>query len=243
MTSTPGNNSGNTSANGSAIVPVNVDWNDRYKKEGHIWGDDPSLTAKRVADRLRPVSNVLEVGFGYGRDIIHLVNRGHRVTGVENAVAGLTEATRQLRDKIDQGWAHLLLGEFSRAALGNGQFDAVTSHRVLHLLGQNGHVHAFVDAATRVLKPGGLLCVAARDQRDFDPNKMNRLADGSVEPKIRPGHLISIWDEARFKKTFEQNFEIIEFVKGEEIESVSTGDMTKFTLMIAKKRKTPRPSA
>ena len=98
----------------------NADWNVRYQTEGHIWGDEPSLTAKRLADRLRPVSNTLEVGCGYGRDMVHLVNRGHRVHGVENAVAGLTEATKQLQDKINAGSAHLLLGEFARAGIHGG---------------------------------------------------------------------------------------------------------------------------
>lgn len=223
-----------------AQQPASADWNVRYKTEGHIWGDKPSLTAKRLADRLRPVSNVLEVGFGYGRDIIHLVNRGHRVHGIENAVAGLTEATRQLQDKVNAGSAHLLLGEFTRAAFGKNQFDALYAHRVLHLLGANGHVHGFVDTATRVLKPGGLLYVSARNQKDFNPATMHRLPDGTVERNDRPGHLISLWDEARFRRAFEKNFEILELVDGQEIESQKTGDMTEFTLMIAKKRKTPQ---
>ena len=227
-------------ASAAPSVPSNADWNERYKNEGHIWGDKPSLTAKRLADKLRPVSNILEVGFGYGRDIIHLVNRGHRVHGVENAVAGLTEATRQLQDKVNAGSAHLLLGEFARAALGKNEFDALYSHRVLHLLGANGHVHAFVDTASRVLKPGGLLYVSARNQKDFNPNTMHRLADGTVERNDRPGHLISLWDEARFKRVFDKHFEILEFVEGQEIESMKTGDNTEFTLMIAKKRKTPK---
>lgn len=220
----------------------NADWNIRYQKEGHIWGDEPSLTAKRLADKLRPVSNILEIGCGYGRDMVHLVNRGHRVHGVENAVVGLTEATKQLQDKINAGSAHLLLGEFARAALGKSEFDAVYSHRVLHLLGVNGHVHAFVDTATRVLKPGGLLYVSARNDNDFNAATMHHMPDGTVERNDRPGHLISLWNDARFKKAFDQNFEILELIDGEEIESQITGDMTKFTLMVGRKRKSPKPA-
>lgn len=221
----------------NSVEDIRKFWNDRYENEGHIWGDDPSETADLLAQRLRPVSNVLEIGFGYGRDLVELVNQGHRVTGIESAVAGLTEATKQIQSKIDSGQAHVLLGDFARASLPENEFDAVTSHRVLHLLGNNGLVRAFAQHAARVLKPGGLFYVSARDPRDFDPNTMNQVSPGIVEYKNRPGHEISFWDEKRFRDTFSRQFDIERFVQGEEIESRQTGTMSKFTIMIARKRK------
>ena len=73
-------------------------WSERYKKEGHIWGDNPSLTGLRLAEVLPPSAKVLEVGFGFGRDILEMLKHGYTVTGVEEASIGLDEAVKQVRD-------------------------------------------------------------------------------------------------------------------------------------------------
>lgn len=219
-------------------------WSRRYVKEGHIWGDDPSMTAELLAEQLNPVSNILEVGFGYGRDIIELVQQGHRVTGVEMAIVGLNEATRQLREKLNAGQAHLHVGEFSRASLPKEEFDAVFSHRMLHLLGQNGLVRAFANRAAGILKPDGLLYVSARDPRDFNPEQMIKHPDKTVtyredieELGDRKGQLITLWDEARFRETFEKKFDILGFKQGQEIESQVNPIPSYFTIMMARKKK------
>ena len=48
-------------------------WDHRYSAEGAIWGDGPSPTALLASRYLRPGTRVLEVGFGYGRDLAFLV--------------------------------------------------------------------------------------------------------------------------------------------------------------------------
>ena len=59
------------------------EWNERYKKWSHIWGDKPSPSAHLLLDKLDDVSHILEVGFGYGRDALALCQAGHSVTGLE----------------------------------------------------------------------------------------------------------------------------------------------------------------
>lgn len=216
-------------------------WSKRYVEEGHIWGDEPSMTAERLAERLNRAATVLDVGCGYGRDIVEFVQQGHTVHGIEKAVVGLSEASESIREYIDRGQAHLILGEFSRSALADDSFDAISSHRLLHLLGDNGHVRSFVNTAARVLKPGGLLYVSARDDRDFNPEQMIRRSDGQAEYKDRPGHLISFWNEARFRESFGRKFEILDFEKGTEIESKINPVDSHFTLMKARKRNEPQP--
>lgn len=214
-----------------------VDWSKRYEREGHIWGDDPSPTALLLANILRPNSKVFEYGYGYGRDVVELMARGHHVQGIDEAAEGLKEATKMVAKMLNGRVATLSSGDFAQTILPRGQFDAVTSHRMLHLLGNNGKVRAFVESAAHVLKPGGLLYVSARNQNDFHDEKMVRISDDLVERKDRPGHLISLWDQARFEKVFGQNFEMIDFVDGQEIESMGSNEMTNFTIMAAKKKK------
>lgn len=219
-----------------------IDWSKRYEQEGHIWGDDPSEVALRLGAVLRPNSKIFEYGYGYGRDVVELMARGHHVQGIDEAAEGLKEATRMVAKMLNGRIATLSSGDFSQTILPKGQFDAITSHRMLHLLGTNGKVRAFVESAAHVLKPGGLLYVSARNQDDFHEDTMIRHSLDLVERKDRPGHLISLWDKARFEKTFGQQFEIIDFIDGQEIETMGKDEMTNFTIMMAKKRKSRSPS-
>lgn len=218
-------------------------WDSRYEAEGHIWGDDPSLTGRLLVKKLAPVSYVLEIGFGYGRDLSEILQHGHRAYGIEVAASGHTEAGRLLDEYIMSGQAQLLRGEFARASLPKGEFDAVISHRVLHLLGKNGLVRAFGNHAARVLKPGGLLMVSARNPQDFNADQMVPKGDGFAEYKDRPGHLIRFWNEKMFEDAFSDDFEILEFVHGKEIESVKNPIDTHFTIMVARRKPEPTPAS
>lgn len=221
-------------------------WDKRYKTKGHDFGDEPSMTAEMLADKLDPVSKVLEVGFGYGRDLLFMAQNGHLLHGVELAESGLSEARKFLSKYNLNSRVQLMDGDFSRLELRESAFDAVYAHRMLHLLGQNGLVRAFVNKAAYVLKPGGLLYVSARDERDFDPKEMRELPDGRVEYKApeREGQLISLWNEHRFSREVERKFEVSGFVLGEELESVGTNKNTHFTVFTArnkKKQNSPAP--
>lgn len=215
-------------------------WDKRYTEEGHIWGDEPSMTARIVADTLTTSNNnLVEVGFGYGRDVIELVQNGHHVTGIEESLTGFNEAGAQILARNKRSQAILLWGEFTRAGMPTNYYDAMLSHRMLHLLGDNGLVRAFANKAAKILKPDGLLCISARDKRDFDSEQMKERADGRYEYTIegREGHIINLWDENLFREVFERYFHIERFYQGEEIESQKNANKNShFTIMVARKK-------
>ena len=45
-------------------------WGKRYAAEGALWGHAPSETARGLHERLPATSRILEIGFGYGREIL-----------------------------------------------------------------------------------------------------------------------------------------------------------------------------
>ena len=73
-------------------------WDRRYREEGAIWGEGPSPAAVLLGRHLAPGNRVLDVGFGYGRDLVYLGQQGCRVSGVEMAVEGARQASRRLSD-------------------------------------------------------------------------------------------------------------------------------------------------
>lgn len=203
-------------------MPQNNFWDKRYEKEGEIWRQTPSLTAEFVHQSLPEGSKVFEIGFGYGRDVAFLVKKGLSVSGIENSSVGHAMASNRLAElQMPQG-TNLIKGDFLKATLPKDEFDAVFSHRVIHLLKEKQAVDVFAGRATKLLKPGGMLLVSGRDARGMKPD--------------RKGHHVSLWDENRFLETFGKDFEIETFLKGEEIESQSNPGMTFFTVMVAKRK-------
>ena len=109
-------------------------WSKRYRKEGKIWGDSPSEVAHILVNNLSPASRILEIGFGYGRDLKLLLEHGHTLTGVERSTVGLDMAASNLENYFEGGQLHLVLGDFIKANLSQNFYDAAYSHRTIHLL-------------------------------------------------------------------------------------------------------------
>ncbi len=209
-------------------------WDRRYREEGAIWGDGPSPTAVRAAHYLRPGARVLEVGFGYGRDVAFLLRQGCHVSGVELS----REGRRQTEARLDEAGLHadaLWTGCFEDDGFGAGDFDALLSHRVIHLLLTREGIARFAARAGRTLAPGGLLCVAARNFHDLDPAAMVEVGDRVYEYRSRPGHRIRYWDEASFREAFGPSFDVLEMTETVEYESRARPVPCHLTVMIARK--------
>src|SRR5438876_9345834 len=67
-------------------------WDRRYSKEGAIWGEVPSPTAQTAARYVQPQDRVLDIGFGYGRDLPFFARQQCRVWGVDLSQEGCRRA-------------------------------------------------------------------------------------------------------------------------------------------------------
>lgn len=196
-------------------------WSNRYLREGEIWLNKPSLTALFLSQSLPPGSKIFEIGFGYGRDLVYLAGQGFQVSGIERSEVGVKMARNQLMKQSSGFGQDLMQGDFLEAVLPSEIYDAVICHRVVHLLTEDGHVSTFENKVAQILKPQGMLLISARDPRGVKPE--------------RKGHNVEFWDEQRFQSVFGRDFEISEFIQGEEIESASNPVSTFFTMMVARR--------
>ncbi len=212
-----------------------VFWDRRYRAEGAIWGDAPSPTARRAARYLSPGARVLEVGFGYGRDLSFLIRHGCQVVGIDLSQEGQQQAEARLKQEGLEP-EDLLTGRFEDFPLPSGPFDAVVSHRVAHLLISREAIARFTDKVCQVLRPGGLLSLGARNRRDLDPAGMTRIEEGVYEYAHRPGHRIRYWDDESFQRAFGPAFTILALFDETELESVAQPVPCRLTVMVARKQ-------
>ena len=209
-------------------------WDRRYSAEGAIWGEEPSPTARLVSERAALGTRVLDVGFGYGRDMAYLIKCGLDVSGVDLSWEGRKQAESRFHRAGVRARA-LRVAAYAEDVFPPESFDVIFSHRMAHLLTSEADVRQYAFVTSRLLRPGGLVCVGARDVRDLEPEAMVAVGLGIYEYKHRPGHRIRYWDESSFHQAFGDAFEILSLTPTMEPECVHRPVPCQLTLMTARK--------
>lgn len=115
----------------------------------------------------RKAVHVLDLGAGTGNVTRALLNRGYRVTAVENNQAMIEKLTQK---NLDPSGARLILNKQSAADLGSfadGSFDAVVACNVLYALDDP---LGCIREVARILKPGGAFAFSTTTaETELDP--------------------------------------------------------------------------
>jgi len=210
-------------------------WDRRYREEGTIWGEGPSPTAVLAASFLPPAMHVMDVGFGYRRDLVYLARRGCQVSGVELSHEGHHHAERWL-NAIGLSAERLCLGRFEETDLPAEGFDGVLSHRMAHLLISQATVTGFARKVCQIVRPGGLLALGARSPLDLNLDEMTQVEPGVWEYRRRPGHRIRYWDRATFDFALADAFELVVVEQSTEPETVAQPVPCHLSLLVARRK-------
>ncbi|MCA9072768.1 MAG: class I SAM-dependent methyltransferase, partial [Planctomycetaceae bacterium] len=204
-------------------------WDERFANEGAIWGEGPSPTAHFVQELAQPGRRVLDVGFGYGRDMAFLLKQGHRVCGVDLSHVGQQKAQERLnREGVEA--EELKVADYAEHVFPAESFDMIFSHRVAHLLTTPEAIARFAEVTHHLLKPGGVFCLGVRDTRDLQPEDMVQVSPSVYEYKHRPGHRIRYWNEQSFHEVFGTMFDIESLTLATEPESSTRPVPTHLTI-------------
>lgn len=243
------------------IQTVADTWGKRFEEHGYgMWGGGPSSTLTTLIGEIEKQGNLrgqslkgLEIGFGDGRDMRHLVFKaGHAYTGIEVAREAVTLARasyekgcRQTRLVIPS--ATFLHGKSINNALiahYGEQYDFGWGHRELHLETEEQMQLTAKELHGRI-RDNGLVCIGARSVEDFKPDQMNWLPgkEGKVAAyKDNPGREMCFLSEEIYRNLFPSDkFEIISINHSTEPEMANKPDMTPVITMLA--RKLPEPPA
>lgn len=135
-------------------------WRSFYKSD--VAPLQPSPFAETVAAKLGARQKLIEVGCGNGRDASYFAAVGHDVTAVDFSEAAIEFCRTRHKGSgvvFESGTLPDLAPRLPT------DFDVVYSRFVLHAMTLNEEI-ATLDAAARVLKPGGMLHVECRSISD-----------------------------------------------------------------------------
>jgi SAM-dependent methyltransferase len=145
-------------------------WDEKYRGDNRIWGDDPSelaIVATRYlrAQRGGEEVDALDVGCGYGRDTVYLARTlGCRVLGVDLS----QEAIRMARTAfVQERGVTFSCCDF--AEIGDETYDVVLVSNLYHLL-ETEERERLAKTIASLLAPRGLLFLGAlstSDRQDY----------------------------------------------------------------------------
>jgi SAM-dependent methyltransferase len=174
-------------------------WDERYRKEGQIWGESPSR-AIWIAIQLFGQANanqILVPGCGYGRMSSLFSMSGFATAGVD-----ISETAVEMARKLDERGLYYrssaLKMDFDQLP-----YDAVYAFNVLHLMLEEDR-KAMIKECRRKLKSGGLMFFTVFSEQEEDFGKGQEIEKATFESRPgRPAHYFSRDDLLAHFKDFE----------------------------------------
>lgn len=207
-------------------------WEKRYRSEGKIWGDNPSVTVNVALEYFikKGVHKVLVPGSGYGRNAEALAKAGFNVSGIEISETAYRIAVNS-NDEKNLGIDYTL-GDVSQMPYESEQFEGVYCFNLLHLFKRKERTK-FTDYMYLILKPDGIVIVTVFSEKEISFGKGKKIEHNTFESKKnRPVHYFTEKDlNEHFKK-----FSVLENTIIEEPENHGNGPHTHLLRLIVAQR-------
>ena len=186
-------------------------WDDRFKKEGKIWGDLQSRTAIYALELFRRdnVKKILVPGSGYGRNTKFFSTSGFEVTGIE-----ISTVAYELAQKHNP-LTRFYNGSVLDMSFDPNIYDAIYCFNLLHLFRKEER-KTLVKQCTGKLKNTGLMFCTVFSEKETSYGKGKEIEKNTFES--RPGRPAHYFTEDDLRGHF-NNVEVVEIGIMEDPES------------------------
>jgi SAM-dependent methyltransferase len=160
---------------------------------GRLWFTETADVNDAALDLLEavPGEQVLEIGFGPGRSLGVLAERGVLATGVEVSATMIDVATRRNAWLVDDDRITLVEGDGTSLPLPDATFDGVLSVHNIYFWAEPERT---IGEIARVLRPGGRVVLAFRGGEHPLPSRL----DPSIYRTVTTGRAVTWLQEAGF---------------------------------------------
>jgi SAM-dependent methyltransferase len=160
---------------------------------GRLWVTETASVNDAAMDLLEAVAGeqVLEIGFGPGRSLGVLAERGVLATGVEVSATMIDLATRRNAALVDDDRITLVQGDGTSLPLPDATFDGVLSVHNVYFWADPKRT---ISEIARVLRPGGRVVLAFRGGEHPMPSRL----DPMVYRTVTTGQAVTWLQEAGF---------------------------------------------
>jgi len=180
-------------------------WNLEYSRDEFIYGRAPSYLAEFVVSRFKGTGRrLLEIGCGYGRDLIFYALNGFAAEGVDISDVAISQGrrwTESLGVKV-----RFYEGDFLEVEFEEDSFDIIVSYHTLYLLSKEEREEA-VQKIFSMLKPGGITAHLVFSKEEDTYGKGREVEKDSFE--WAEGKIVHYFEREELQRLF-GSFRIIE---------------------------------
>lgn len=163
---------------------MNNMWDDRFQKDSYFYGTKPNDFLKLCSPHIKPNGEILSLGEGEGRNALHLLESGHRVTCVDGSKVA-KEKCLKLCKAFESHLSYEVVNLNTYKI--DTYFDAIISIWC-HL--PSKLTQGMFELASKQLKPGGLFILEAYTPRQLEyatggPKDIDMLCDiETIKPML-----------------------------------------------------------
>src|SRR5690554_4851143 len=153
-------------------------WNDRFRKENHVWGESPSKTAHYALKLFGKyeVKDILVPGAGYGRNSKLFSVNNYNVTGIE-----ISDIAFNLSKGFDPK-TKFYNGNILDMPYDDMKYDAIYSFNVLHLFRKNER-EILINKCFEKLKTKGIIFITSFSDNEKSYGKGIEVESNTFESK------------------------------------------------------------
>ena len=173
-----------------------LQWDRAYTAEMDFFGDEPSLAARRAAERFLEggCSLLMELGAGQGRDTLFFASLGLRVYALEYSESGLLGIVdKGVKTELGEMISPVFHDLRKPLPFGDASIDGCFSHMLYCMAFRRSELEFLNGEICRVLKPGGLNIYTVRHKGDAHYRKGTHLGEDLYEMN---GFVVHYFDRA-----------------------------------------------
>lgn len=167
-------------------------WNSLYESNGKRYGEFPSTCCGLAVRHIRPFSSLIQLGCGYGRDVLHIARnvRGVEVQGVDSS----ERAISILAEDSSSDWnvSCVVCDIFAIEECTTEKFDTVYAHFLFHLFLRDERAK-LLNVTKTLLEPGGMMIASFPSVGD-----PKRGRGGQVENETYRCYADRLWHHMHF---------------------------------------------
>lgn len=153
-------------------------WDEKYKNSNFEWGLEPSLVGETALRKAKEhgYDRALDIGCGYGRDVLYLASHGIRAEGIDNSEAGIRMALNLAESRGLE--TRFILGDALVYAFEAEGYDLVLMSFARHLMPRPER-QKLIDIIENLLEPGGTVIDMVPSVRDENYGMGEELEEGT----------------------------------------------------------------
>ena len=163
-----------------------------YKENKNFCGIKPTGLFVKIASKLKPETDVLDLGCGQGRDSFYLARKKFNVTAVDNSKVAIAQIKEQAGQKKLKN-INAICKNITKFEIEPNKFSLISIIGTLHFLKKSDSLKIITDVKKKVL-PGGFIIITSFTEAN-PPSKRRK-------SHFKFGELKKLFSEPNFKIHF-----------------------------------------